>query len=303
LKEGAGMVKNDGFKLCGGTFFTLIVNARKPLLSKSQNYAGQSSGLSEWETLLALAKVVIPDICTPMTSEIKTIRDNTRDFKACINWGGRFLRFGDASIRKSFDNRVKQNYRVPLSEMARFVENFLDVRTSTKKDEYLIKALVEVIAQDEGIDPEQDFYICDNGSSMKKDQILHAATICVQPFLLGLWHYVITGVDDNRIGADTYNEWCPAQGGAERPYIAAIGEHSTRSIQLEYCDITMNENEDIPLVDADIVEDDSIGANGENSPEGDSNSEQKSVKQTIMNNYGNGVQIETVAGNLTINMK
>jgi len=160
-----------------------------------------------------------------------------------------------------------------------------------------------VIAQDENIDPGQIFYVCEDGSTMTKDQIIHAATICVQPFLLGIWHYVITGIDDNRIGADTYNEWCPSQGGAERSYIAAIGEHSTRSIHLEYCDVATDENEDIPLVDADVVEDDSVGANGEKPSEDDSKSEPKSVKQTIMNNYGNGVQIDTVSGNLTINMK
>lgn len=173
------MTRNIEFKLCGGTFFTLIVNARKPLLSKSQNYAGQSSGLSEWETLLALAKVVIPDIDAPMMSEIKTIRDNTRDFKACINWGGRFLRFNDAGVKKSFDDRVKQNYRIPLSETTRFVEDFLDVRTSTKKDEYLIKALVEVIAQDECIEPGQSFYVCEDGSTMTKSEIIQAPKICV----------------------------------------------------------------------------------------------------------------------------
>lgn len=297
------MEKNEYYRLCGGTFFVLLADARKPALSKAECYDGKRSGTTEPELLLALAKVVTPDLPKPMDTETRTIKDNTRDFKACINWGGRFIRFGDAGVRKSFDDRVKRAYQIPLAEMTHCVDDFLDVHTSTKKDEYLIKALVEVIAQDENIDPGQSFYVCEDGSTMTKDQIIHAATICVQPFLLGIWHYVITGIDDNRIGADTYNEWCPSQGGAERSYIAAIGEHSTRSIHLEYCDVATDENEDIPLVDADVVEDDSVGANGEKLSEDDSKSEPKSVKQTIMNNYGNGVQIDTVSGNLTINMK
>lgn len=303
FEKRADMGEKEYYRLCGGTFFVLLADARKPALSKAECYGGKRSGITEPEMLLALAKVLTPDLSKPMDTEMRTIKDNTRDFKMCTNWGGRFLRLNDAGIRKSFDDRVKQTYHTPLAEMSRFVNEFLDVCTSTKKDEYLIKALVEVIAQDEGIDPGQSFFVCEDGCTMTKSNIIHATQICVQPFLLGIWHYVITGVEDNRIGANTYNEWCPAQGGAERPYIAAIGEQSTRSIQLEYCEIATDENEDVPLVDTDVVEDDFSGTDNDNPSEDKSKPDPKSVKQTIMNNYGNGVQIDTVSGNLTINIK
>ena len=166
----------------------MISYTRKPLLNKGQNYAGQSSGRSEPDTLLALARVVIPDIPTPMDSERKTLRDNTRDFKACINWGGRFFRFNDPAVLKSFDDRLKHDFQSVLAEMTHFTEEYLDIKTSTKKDEYLVKALVDVIATDESINKNQVFFIGEDGSSMTKAKIVNAPVICLQSFLLGVWH-------------------------------------------------------------------------------------------------------------------
>jgi len=75
------MKKEEKYRLCGGTFFVLLSDARKPLLSKNENYMGKKSGITEVELLLALTKIVVPDIPKPMSSELKTLRDNTRDFK------------------------------------------------------------------------------------------------------------------------------------------------------------------------------------------------------------------------------
>jgi hypothetical protein len=50
-------------------------------------------------------------------------------------------------------------------------------------------------------------------------------------------------MNDNRVGADTYNSWCPSRSGAERLYTAAIGENSEKNIQLSYYDST---NPNIP---------------------------------------------------------
>ncbi|MHB1154872.1 MAG: hypothetical protein ACYCWE_17610 [Eubacteriales bacterium] len=281
------MIKNGYYKLCGGTFFTLISYTRKQLLSKGQNYAGQSSGLSEPETLLALARVVTPDIPTPMRSEEKTIRDNTRDFKACINWGGKFFRFNDPAVRKSFDDRVKNDYQSVLTPINRFAEKYLDIKTSTKKDEYLVKALVEVIAADEDIDGNQAFFICEDGSTMTKAEIVNASIICLQSFLLGVWHYVLTCMNDNKVGADTYNSWCPSRSGAERLYTAAIGENSEKNIQLSYYDSTIpniSAGEDSKLNQGDKVSSYPGVDDSTIDPEVDQDDPQAQVLQQNVNN-------------------
>ena len=205
------------------------------MLGHSQNYQGERSGISEPEMLLALARIAQPDLRDPLHSEEKTLKDNTRDFKACLNWGGGFFRFDDSSVRNSFNERVQRHYSDVLVQMFRFVDMFLDAGTSTRKDEYLVKAILEVIDDDGSIPAHQLFYCCHDGKPMTKEEILNANVICLQPFLLGIWHFVITGVDDNTIGADTYNEWCPSNGGGRRRYKAALGEHSNRNVRIEYC--------------------------------------------------------------------
>ena len=60
--------------------------------------------------------------------------------------------------------------------------------------------------------------------------------ICLQPFLLGTWHFVLTGVEDNTVGKETYNDWCPPKGRAQREYVKTLGEDSQREITLQYCE-------------------------------------------------------------------
>ena len=120
--------------------------------------------------------------------------------------------------------------------MVEFVEEFLDVRTSTKKDEYLVKGLVELLDADMTIGDSELFYVCEDGSTMTKEQILSADKLCVPSFLLGLWHYVLTVVKDNTVGQKTYDEFCPKRDRSERVYVKLLGENSTRNIRLTYCD-------------------------------------------------------------------
>lgn len=294
------MAQSVDYKLCGGTFFTLLSSARKPLLTKEQNYSGQASGLTEPEMLLDLARVVVPELREPLASELRTLKDNTRKFKACINWGGGTFCFGDIAVNTSFTEKVKSRYSEVLAAMSTFIEKYLDVRTSTKKDEYLIKALVEVISNDDGIAHDQPFYVCEDGSAMTRDEICRVEEVYVPSFLLGVWHFVLTGIDNNKIGADTYNAWCPPKGRAERVYTAAIGEHSSRSIILRYSETRSDEtskDEDEPdtseTVEAEILEP------AEEIP---NSSTYTPVKQVVMNNYGSGTQIDTVEGNVTINI-
>lgn len=229
------MPNKEPYRLCGGTFFVLVSNARKPMPSKDELYKGTVSGLSEPEALLSLAKTLIPDIPQPLQTEMKSLKDNTRDFKACIRNGGTFYRFGDAAVLKTFDDRVKNQYEIPLAAMVEFMDGFLDVRTSTKKDEYLIKGLVELLDADTTIDGKEIFYVREDGGTMTKEQILSAKELCVPSFLLGLWHYALTVVKDNTVGQKTYDEFCPKRGGSERIYTKMLGENSSRDIRPTYC--------------------------------------------------------------------
>lgn len=296
------MQKEEKYRLCGGTFFVLLSDARKPLLSKAENYKGKKSGITETELLLSLARIVIPDIPEPMSSELKSLRDSTNDFKSCKNWGGGFFRLGDKSVKKSFDERLKNNYSESLTAMSKLVDKYIDAETSTKKDEYLIKALVEVILNDKGISDNQLLYICKNGKPITKSELRNTTEICFQSFLLGIWHFAVTGIKENSIGRKTYEEWCPPHNGSKgskREYVAAIGENSSLNIHLSYygndhlCDESsddVNETENIEeLIETEIVDD----------IKNDDTAAQH-IDNSVMVNIGNGLQIKENHGTLNI---
>lgn len=228
------MKKNEKQRLCCGTFFTLILQARKPRKGVREHYMGTTDGLSEPKTLISLAKVMVPDMQDPLESMTNTIKGNVFGFKACKNAGGTYFPFGDADARKSFDTRVKNEYRATLVAMSEFVDGFIDAGGSTKKDERLVRALVELIDLDDSIVNEQLFYVGKDGTAISKSDLLVVTELCLQPFLLGVWHFAVLRNGGNTIGKETYDTWCPAQGGGQRKYTATLGDNLGRTIELKY---------------------------------------------------------------------
>ena len=293
------MDNRNRWKLCGGTFFILISNARKQMPSKGEMYTGKKSGITEPETLMSLARIVTPDIEEPTSLENKSMRDGTSDFKACRGWGWRQFLLGDMAAKKSFDERMKNDYQGCLAQMTEFTNKYLDLRTDTHKDVFLVKALLELLDADGTIDGDTKFYAEKSGETITKDELLGQSTICLESFLLGLWHYCIVEVKKNSIEQETYKEWCPpTEGNNERPYEAAIGENSNRELKLTYC---YPSDFDIPK-----EADEKDGSGSPESevidaiPEPDEQSAQQSLEQTInqpkvfnfhFEQSGNGTQI------------
>ena len=258
----------------------MISNARKQMPSKGEMYTGKKSGITEPETLMSLARIVTPDIEEPTSLENKSMRDGTSDFKACRGWGWRQFLLGDMAAKKSFDERMKNDYQGCLAQMTEFTNKYLDLRTDTHKDVFLVKALLELLDADGTIDGDTKFYTEKSGETITKDELLGQSTICLESFLLGLWHYCIVEVKKNSIGQETYKEWCPpTEGNNERPYEAAIGENSNRELKLTYC---YPSDFDIPK-----EADEKDGSGSPESevidaiPEPDEQSAQQSLEQTI----------------------
>lgn len=250
------MTNTKNYRLCGGTYFTLLLRARKQRMGVREHYKGMSDGMADPILLMALAEITMPDYRTPEASMQATVKSTTSRYKSCQANGGTYFPFSDGSVVASFDERIKTDYSRCLAAMNSYVSDYIDVCGDTKKDEYLAKALVEVIASDATIDVNQPFYICEDGSTLTKAEMCAASELCFQSFLLGIWHYIIVYVQDNKVGADTYNDWCPAKGGAPRDYTAALGENSTRVIALSYSSVQepTDEETSVPFVDAEIVE-------------------------------------------------
>ena len=270
------MTKNENLRLCGGTFFTLLLEARKQLLGANEHYAGKKDGLTEYETLIGLARVIRSDLATPMPTEIKTIQGNASEYKKCKNAGGGYFPFGDKTALRVFDERVKNEYVDTLRKMCRFVEDFIDAGGDIKKDELLVKALVELISLDNCIDDSQSFYIKEDGTTAQKKELINMKEIPLQSFLLGVFHYSVCSVD-NVVGAETFDSWCPSAGGAKRTYKGDIGADWPVDIKLKYIQL---EDDDVADNKADKSPDDIIVEEVYEEPRQE---EEKSKQQMVFN--------------------
>jgi hypothetical protein len=232
------LAKDDKPRLCGGTFFVLVLQALKPRKSARAHFEGDRDGMSDPEVLIGLINVINPDYESPKLDRIKT---KANDFKACKLSKGEYLPFGDTQEIEMFDERVKTDYQSALDSMTEFVKSFIDKGEKIQKSVHLVKALIDLIQQDDSIRPDEFFYVLENGEQIKKAALGSLKKVCLPAFLLGIWHYVVVNRKDNRVGTSTYNKWCPKNGGGPRKYCGDMGKRIKVKIEIYMPDIKYEE--------------------------------------------------------------
>lgn len=207
----------------------MVLQALRQRMKAREHYKGESDGLKDPNVLVGLIKVINPDYQEPSGDALK---GKTNDFKSCKTSTGQYLPFGDTVEVEEFDSRVQTAYASALGQMDNFVGQFLETGTAIKKDERLVKALIDLIQQDKSIDAEEEFYILETGEKIKKAALGDLTTVCLPAFLLGVWHYVVVNRKDNQVGKDTYNQWCPLAGGGPRAYKGSMGKSITQEVSV-----------------------------------------------------------------------
>lgn len=223
------MTNNDYPRLCGGTFFILVLQALRQRMKAREHYKGETDGLKDPNVLVGLIKVINPDYQEPFGDALK---GKTNDFKSCKTSTGQYLPFGNTVEVEEFDSRVQMAYASALAQMDNFVGQFLETGTAVKKDERLVKALIDLIQQDESIGAEEELYILETGEKIKKAALGDLTAVCLPAFLLGVWHYVVVYRKDNKVGQETYNRWCPPNGGGPRTYSGDMGKALIQEISI-----------------------------------------------------------------------
>jgi hypothetical protein len=137
--------------------------------------------------------------------------------------------------------------------MCIFVDSFIETGTKLQKDVRLVKALIDLIEQDESIDDSVEFMVGENGDAVRKDQLRNLKRVCLPSFLLGIWHFIVINRKNNKVGQLTYDTWCPENGGGTREYEGTMGD----GISIEFDVYTLepeDETEDTEQ-EAEVVED------------------------------------------------
>jgi len=243
---------NEYPRLCGGTFFTLVLQALQQRMNAREHYDGDSDGLSDPEVLVGLIKVINPAYTDPGKERLKTIVNN---YKRCESSTSTYFPFSDDQVVAAFDRTVRTDYQTALNGMVEFVNDFLDVSKAVHKDANLVRALVDLIQQDQSIESETEFYVGQNGEKKKKAALGDLKEVCLPSFLLGVWHFVVVNRKDNSVGKKTYDVWCPSAGGGQRKYIAHMGEGILEGLTISYADTVEKVETDAEPVETVIIED------------------------------------------------
>jgi len=249
------MANNDCPRLCGGTFFLLLLQAIKQRSKARDRLEGGSDGLKDTDVLIGLIRVAQPDYIAPAPP---TFKQNTSSYKACEISNGTYLPFADGAFISAFDSSIKINYPTALTAMSGFVNSLIDTG-STGKHIKLIRALLELVETDQSIANADMFYVSQDGIPMKKSALCAMTDIYLPAFLLGLWHFIVQNRNDNTIGRVTFEAWHekPNIKGQKWVYVGRIGEGVSRAINITVLMIVDSEDEiaaagvDEPFVEYD----------------------------------------------------
>ena len=203
------------YKLCGGTFFVLLLNSKK-------------EGV-ETDILCNMLKILRPNMFFSKT----VIKEQTKKFKLCKDHSNLATEFENSEVQEMLTEDIEFRYDELLGRTNTFIDNYIDTTSITHKAEILVKAVLEVINQDDSIPVDQEFYILPNGKSVTKKRLASINKVYLPSFVLGILYYVMMNIKDNKEGVKTYDRWCPQlASGTKRKYIANIGENSNRKIVL-----------------------------------------------------------------------
>ena len=215
-------------RLCGGTFFTLILRAMKRG-TRTRSFGRDRAQMTAPNCLADLITVMDPEyIRGPET----TFDSNTSAYRKCDLAANTYLPFDVAVKTNAFDKLVRDDYRKALQKMTVFTENYIE---DGSKSEWLVRALIELIQQDRSIADNDPFFVTPDGAPTIKANLVALPVILLPAFLLGVWHYVIVYRKDNCVGQETYQSWHEFGAKGSRPkFISSIGNNGQLDLKVVY---------------------------------------------------------------------
>ena len=185
--------------LCGGILFDLLLQARKTRQKARNKLGGGSDGLSDTEIFKGLLYVVTGE---EIETAGKTFAKATTQYKSCQISDSTYIPFKDASTISAFDSAVKNKNPDITNRMAEFISKYLN----PEKYEWLVKALLDTIRQDDTISRFDEFNI-DVHRKRDKSGISMTDYVYLPSFLVSILHFILTQRPNNEDGRATFLSW------------------------------------------------------------------------------------------------
>ena len=270
--------------LCGGTLFFLLVQAKKSRTKAREREKGISDGLQDPAMMEGLIQAITGN---SSYAYFESFKKSTSQFRECRTDGGMYIPFHNSATASGYDYDITNRYTSVLLRMNKFVEDFLDPAKAT----WLVRVLLDVIDQDTGISDDDHFYIHSDGTSLSKSDMLSEVRFELQPFLVGVVHYILTNRRDNLAGKDTLENWGTKAGARSERKLKSdfsLGNSRTATV-IWYRPDTANVSEDrdepeptSEYTKAEVVEEHTDASKQD---------ENRTMNQSVFINNGSGIQI------------
>ena len=199
--------RTERYRLCGGTFFTLLLQARKAP-KKAAHFCLRDLLLTYDEGV----KYTDENSFRTITSRFKTCEPGFRSD---------YIKLGSKFTFKTFEEKVKKDYDFELGGFTVFAETYLDYGSHGT---WLVRALLELIEKDDTISDNTKFYVKPGFHPAYKYELKEEKHFNFYSFLFGVWYYICQNCEDNGVGNLTYMSWTSDKGKSrEREYVSDIG--------------------------------------------------------------------------------
>ena len=229
------MANSNPPRLCGGTFLSLILEARKQRTAPREMIKGSSDGLSDKEIFSSLIRVAFPTFKAPSTDSFKTV---TSRYKSCKSSSSAYLPFQKGEFINNFNIELTTNYFTVSNRMHDFVTKYLDTDNYAS---WLASALLELIELDDSINNDL-FFIEDGNQPVEKNFLGSIEEVNLSTFLLGIWHFIILNRQDNTIGKNTIKAWFQQPNGknSKKIFRSNIGRNKNINVDLTFENIDLS---------------------------------------------------------------
>lgn len=220
------MAQYENMRLCGGTFMVLLLEAKGQRRNTRMGEGRSSDGKSNPEIFRNLILAVNPNFQIPAGRSFNTF---TSDYKLCRSSDSPAVRLTDELLIEKFDNDIKAKFYECLGLFNGHLERVIDFEI---KGPWLVAALIDLIEADETIPDDALFYVRPYGHAVSKADLRNIECICIPAFIFGVWHYIITHIKDNTVGADTIDHLLSRniESRAERKFASDIGKKTVSEI-------------------------------------------------------------------------
>ena len=190
--------ENTSMCLTMGVFLSLLCDVKKVTKAKKNGCGFKSH--SDIAILTALSQMIADSNIAPQKGG--ALEKRVSEFKNCrTDKLTAFPQLFTKADIDSFDKKVRKNYEDVLNMMTVFIDEYLNIDSITEKS--LVRCMLYVIKCDTSIRSNNKLFVLQNGDGLTKSALLKEHSVCLDSFILGVWHYLVVKQTDNIKGKVT----------------------------------------------------------------------------------------------------